>query len=90
MPDTASIFEIEETVNQLIAVEREPLDNLIQRREDIGQQKAIYDLLNSTLKTLQASLDQMRQQATFQTKQVNVSDTGIIVKAGPSSAQNLT
>jgi len=75
---TATYFDIEETVNQLIAIERRPLDNMIEKRNDLDSRKTVYDLLDSTLETLQATLDDLREESTFQTRKVNISDTSVI------------
>ncbi len=75
---TATYFDIEETVNKLIAIERRPLDTLIERRDNLEKRKTVYDLLDSTLETLQATLDDLRDESTFQTRKVNISDTSVI------------
>lgn len=87
--ETTTFFEIEETVNQLIAIERQPLDTLIERRDSLEKQKIIYDLLDSTLETLQASLDTLRKQAAFESRKVNISDTSVIKASSAVGASEI-
>ncbi|MCK5708291.1 MAG: flagellar filament capping protein FliD [Candidatus Aureabacteria bacterium] len=86
---TTSFFEIEETVNQLMALERRPLDTIIQRRDDMEASKIVYDLLNSKLKTLQATLDTLCEQASFETKKTVISDDSVVTATSSVGASEI-
>ena len=72
-----NIADIQGLVDQLMTLERQPLDKIEARRTVFENQKGAWDDINSMLKALELSLQKLTMASTFQSKIVNSSDSTV-------------
>jgi flagellar hook-associated protein 2 len=72
-----NIADIQGLVDQLMTLERQPLNKIEARKSVFEQQKTAWDDINSKLKALELSLQKLAMGSTFQSKLVTSSDSTV-------------
>ncbi|HHY37389.1 MAG TPA: hypothetical protein GX507_00410, partial [Clostridia bacterium] len=70
-------------IDEIIAIERRPINNLLARKDGINQKKSVWSDIATKLSALKSSVDRLSDPSAFEIKKVSYSVTGV-VEATPS------
>jgi len=79
-------YNIQQVVNQLIALERRPLDRLEDQKDDLSQKKTDLSDIDSALESLQNALADLILDSAFSSKTATSSDTSVISATASAGA----
>ena len=82
----SSGIDYENLIQQLLKVERIPLNRLESRKSGYERKSAAYTDLSSRLQALQSAADALRLPTRFGGKEASVSDEGVVTTSASSSA----
>ena len=85
-----NIADIQGLVDQLMTLERQPLNKIQARRSVFESQKGAWDDINKKLKALELSLQKLAMGSTFQSKIVTSSDSTVADATATVSAPSTT
>lgn len=93
MAENTNILSVDKQVSQLIALERQPIVRMKNRKGDIDTKKAVFSDLSSKLSKLRSSAQGLSDlvSSAFRTKKTTTSDTDVITAtagSGSTAAQH--
>ncbi|MCB1196354.1 flagellar filament capping protein FliD, partial [bacterium] len=89
MPISDSL-EIDDVVQQIIALERDRLDTLIARKTEVNLQNTSYTTVDSSIESLQKTLDTLKLAGTFTSSLATSGDSSVIsASAGTNAVQTV-
>lgn len=83
-------FDIQEYVSQIMEYERQPLNDLEERKSTMEEQISSWDRINSSLKQLQSTLDVLQKASTFQSTLTTSSDSSYLTATAAVNAAETT
>ena len=86
----ASGLNTEEIVEQLIALERQPVNRLEQRQQEAQVELELMQEVNTRLSGFENSIDFLRDRSSFESKSVNISDEAVLTATADRSAADLS
>lgn len=87
---TSSIFDLTETVNQIIDVERQSLDHRIRTNQRRESEISELTKIKSSIKEFQSALKTLTLNSSFTTRSATVSDSSVLsAKSGTNAAEGI-